>query len=226
MNKFVHSVVKEDMNVLFLDNTAINSNGFFINRLRQILEDNNAIFTRVRTYDEVQRTIATNTFDGAILSGSDETLSAANTKPEYLSKNALVLQSKIPVLGICFGMQVMAVLRGGTICRLREKCTGSRAVHLTRGTLLSTPRRTFIDAHHANRDAVDVVPPGFTVVAYVECGAEDRRKIPAIMENVREKHFGVQFHPEGNPSNDELLVRFLEICAAKGRTDMSLLGSI
>lgn len=110
----------------------------------------------------------------------------------------------LPVLGICYGQQLMAKNLGGEVQKSTEREYGKR--HLgprTPGTLVETLKNDLVWMSHG--DKVTHVPTGFIVTSSTEtCPV-------AAMENLNAKKFGVQFHPEvtHTPDGRELLKTFL-----------------
>ena len=118
-----------------------------------------------------------------------------------------IFELGIPVLGFCYGQQIMAVTLGGTVGHTDAGEYGAAA--LTRrdeGTSLlygETPAEQTVWMSH--RDAVDAVPAGFTVTASTDtCPV-------ASMECSERRLYATQFHPEvrHTPHGDELLKNFL-----------------
>ncbi len=114
----------------------------------------------------------------------------------------------IPVLGICYGMQLMAYLLEGKVTRsnLREygkaKLTLNEEGKLFRG-MVRKGRQTQVWMSHG--DQVKTLPPGFRTVAH------SRNTPVAAMEDDRRKIYGLQFHPEvvHTPQGIHLIRNFL-----------------
>ena len=96
----------------------------------------------------------------------------------------------IPVLGICYGLQLMAHLLGGQVASSSEREYGfARLKILERGGLLRGVKdRGQVWMSHGDR--VEKIPPGFIVT-----GRTANTKV-AVIESLEQKFFGVQFHPE------------------------------
>jgi GMP synthase (glutamine-hydrolysing) len=110
--------------------------------------------------------------------------------------------SGIPLLGICYGQQLMAKSLGGVVVRSESGEYGVRSLDHLAGSLtgLSSP---VVWMSHA--DQVTQVPPGFDVIAQTDtCPV-------AAMENVTARQLAVQFHPEVSHTSagKEVLSRFL-----------------
>ena len=109
----------------------------------------------------------------------------------------------IPVLGICYGQQLMAARLGGKVERAGHREYGLRHVDMTPDSLVGGLTSNEMWMSHG--DQVLEVPPGYRVTATTPtCPI-------AAFENVAEQRYGVQFHPEVTHSKDgkTVLRRFL-----------------
>ena len=95
----------------------------------------------------------------------------------------------VPVLGLCYGMQLMALRAGGRVGRAPGREYGRAAVDVAGGRLLRGlgPTETVWMSHG---DHVETVPEGFTVTARTPNAPV------AAFEDVERGHYGLQFHPE------------------------------
>ncbi len=151
--------------------------------------------------------------NGIILSGGP--LSAyAEEAPSIVEG---LFELGLPVLAICYGMQVMMRHFGGSVIPAGKREYG-HADLLAQGE----PGRLFADffidgCSHvwmSHGDHVDVVAPGFEVVA-----ATSNAPVCAV-QNVSKKLYGVQFHPEVNhtPRGQKMINAFVrEICSCTGK---------
>jgi GMP synthase (glutamine-hydrolysing) len=97
----------------------------------------------------------------------------------------------VPVLGICYGFQAMALALGGTVANTGQREYGRTALTVTRaGSTLfeGTPDEQSVWMSHG--DACTVAPEGFTVTA------SSGRAPVAAFENDEARLYGVQYHPE------------------------------
>jgi GMP synthase (glutamine-hydrolysing) len=123
-----------------------------------------------------------------------------------------ILRLGIPVLGICYGHQLMAAELGGEVARSGTGEFGKTELEAREGSVLFrdlSERQTVWMSH---RDAVVAPPPGFRVAA------ETAGSPVAAMEDLERGLCGVQFHPEvaHTPRGQEILKRFLyEVCGAR-----------
>ena len=121
-----------------------------------------------------------------------------------------ILELGIPILGICYGMQLIGHMLGGEVSTASTGEYGRVAVIPRKQTGLLTKPFTALMSH---RDIVTRLPDDFIVTA-------STNSCPiAAFENSRKKIFGVQFHPESAHTEDghSIIERFLfDICNASG----------
>ncbi|WP_288667867.1 glutamine-hydrolyzing GMP synthase [uncultured Bifidobacterium sp.] len=121
-----------------------------------------------------------------------------------------VFESGVPVLGICYGFQVMAYELGGKVDKaaLGEYGKTSAAIDDADGILADSPAEQTTWMSHGV--AVEQAPAGFEVLAHTE-GAP-----VAAMADESRKLYGVQWHPEvkHSPLGQKLIENFLHRCAA------------
>ena len=117
----------------------------------------------------------------------------------------------VPILGICYGAQLLAQQLGGTVGRGMAGEYGRAELTHTGDSLLLPPEApTTHDVWMSHFDGVTDAPEGFTVTA-TSPGAP-----VAMLENDERKIYGVQFHPEvvHSPYGMNVLARFLHERAA------------
>ncbi|MFA6610419.1 MAG: glutamine-hydrolyzing GMP synthase, partial [Candidatus Omnitrophota bacterium] len=126
------------------------------------------------------------TTKGIILSGGPASVYAKGAP----SCDPRMFTLGIPVLGICYGMQLMAKTLGGTVERANSREYGRATLTVTSHRLLfsSIPKNSTSWMSHG--DKVKRMPKGFTRIAM------SRNTSIASFANFDKKLFGVQFHPE------------------------------
>ena len=140
---------------------------------------------------------------GFILSGGPMSVYAehAPSLPGY------VLESGLPILGLCYGMQVLAYTLGGEVAPASEREYGMAEIQpLVSGSLLDDISTVWM----SHGDRITRMPPGFLALA------KSGNSPIAAMGDFTRKYFAVQFHPEVNhtPNGAALLARFAhDICA-------------
>jgi GMP synthase (glutamine-hydrolysing) len=143
---------------------------------------------------------------GFILSGGPSSVyeAGAPVLPPY------VLASELPVLGICYGMQLITDQLGGRVAPAQAREYGPASIETTRPNPLLPPGSQPVWMSHGDR--IEALPPGFTALA-----ASPNSPF-AAMGDASGRRFGVQFHPEVHhtPGGKEILRRFVvDVCAAE-----------
>jgi GMP synthase (glutamine-hydrolysing) len=150
--------------------------------------------------------------NGLILSGGPSSVFDKNAP---MIDNG-IFSAGIPILGICYGMQLTALLLGGRVQKSREREYGHAVLKLERndasGHLFSgLPETT--QAWMSHGDSVLKAPPGFVPIA-----STDNCRIAAMADKAR-KIYGLQFHPEvaHTLNGQKMLSGFLfKVCGCKG----------
>ena len=171
-------------------------------RVRE-LHVHSEIVSRDITADEVRRRRPR----GLILSGGPASVYADDA---YRGDPGL-LELGIPVLGICYGHQLLADLAGGSVVNTGSAEYGKTLLTVTADSVLLADLPPEQEVWMSHRDLVAEAPPGFQSVAR-SAGAP-----VAAMEDPGRGLYGVQFHPEvlHTPRGTEILARFVhEVCGA------------
>lgn len=165
--------------------------------------------------------------DGVLITGGDDidtrpfgvelhpmakVMDPARQASEFALLRALDARPSVPVLGICLGMQLMGVHRGGRLIQHLDDVIPDAqrhrgdAIHAVRTELGSGPVASW--HHQALADA-----PGFEVIGHSDDGV-----IEAIRDRSRPFFVGVQWHPERTPDQamgDGVIRRFVESARPK-----------
>ncbi|MEE9501132.1 MAG: glutamine-hydrolyzing GMP synthase [Candidatus Aminicenantaceae bacterium] len=144
------------------------------------------VFSEIVPYDFSLARIKKKAPGAIVLSGGPQ--SVYEEGAPHIS--AEIFRLDIPVLGICYGLQLMAHLLGGKVAPSKRKEYGFASLEVTqRGGLLRGVRnRSQVWMSHG--DKVGTLPPGF-ITSGVTANCDT-----AVVENREEALFGVQFHPE------------------------------
>lgn len=118
---------------------------------------------------------------------------------------------QIPILGICYGHQILASMLGGTIESGENKEYGFTKIYCENDTVLFSNLDRSQTVWMSHGDHVSRLPDSCRITAY-----SDSIRI-ASYESKDKKFFGVQFHPEVTHTNNglKMLDRFLSICTEK-----------
>ncbi len=118
----------------------------------------------------------------------------------------------IPVLGICYGMQLMAYLLGGKVYRSKAREYGAADLEIKDSSAVFSGITGAIKVWMSHGDKVEIIPHGFSVPASSANAAN------SAMQDESRKLFGVQFHPEvaHTPVGPRILGNFLfDVCGCK-----------
>lgn len=150
---------------------------------------------------------------GIILSGGPESTTEAGSPraPDY------VFNAGVPVLGVCYGMQTMAMQLGGHVQGSNEREFGYAQVEIVKESALlrdiedaiSPAGKPLLDVWMSHGDKVTAIPSDFVTIASTDTCPF------AIMANEEKRFYGVQFHPEVTHTRQgqRMLERFvLDIC--------------
>ena len=197
--------------ILLIDNTKNLKEAFMTPKLLGCLEKTGVKFMVASTRTDVNIILDTYIKDitGIILSGGPLCLSEELTI-SLINKNiAVVLRLKnIPILGICFGFQLLVASYGGHIVSMDRESKGVKKVQiLSRGSrIFKNIHEEYIAVFQSHKDTVHDVPPHFDITVI------DENNIIQGIENKRLNIWGFQFHPEGLESTTQLIYNFLDIC--------------
>jgi GMP synthase (glutamine-hydrolysing) len=180
-------------------------------RVREI-----GVYCEIHPYDVTEERLLQFNPQGIILSGGPE----STTVDDTLRAPDAIFTLGVPLLGICYGMQALAVQLGGKVEPSDKSEFGYARVKVTgSGSLLADIEDErdgddrFLDVWMSHGDKVTRLPDGFQSMAET-----DNTALAAMCDE--ERHFyGVQFHPEVNhtPRGMEILSRFiLTICGCSG----------
>ncbi len=183
-------------------------------RVRE-LDVHSEIVPRTMTADEV----AASDPIGIILSGGPASVHAEDAyrlDPE-------ILELGVPVLGICYGHQVIAESLGGRVSRTETAEYGRTVINVAEPGVVLADVPDGDQVWMSHRDSVTEVPEGFRPTASSPGAAV------AAMEDAGRRIYGVQFHPEvvHTLHGEDVLRRFLrDGCDAKGDwTNLSIIDS-
>lgn len=145
-----------------------------------------SVFSEIRSCDTPFRKELASKFSALVLSGGP----ASVTDTDAPAFDAKWLESGLPVLGVCYGMQLMAHLGGGRLEAGASREYGPSTLEVVSGNELffNVPTTTTVWMSHGDR--VVALPKGFTSMAS-SAGAPF-----AAAGNPEKRQYAVQFHPE------------------------------
>lgn len=178
---------------------------------RRVRENN--VYAEVLPYTTPIEQIRAAGYKGIIFTGGPNSVYKAES-PHY---DPAILTLGVPVLGICYGAQLIAYMAGGVIASAPVSEYGPVELHVEPGVLFED-----IPAHSScymsHTDYIETVPAGYTVTARTaDCPC-------AAMEDRAHQIYAVQFHPEVTHTEygKQMLRNFLfRVCGCKGDWIMS-----
>ena len=153
---------------------------------------------------------------GIIFSGGPSTVN----KKKFQSVPKEIFKQKIPILGICYGLQLIAKLFGGKIKSSNKSGEFGRSFLFKKKSSLLT--KNFFNSSKfvwmSHEDSVVKLPKNFKVVA------STKESKLTIIENTKNKIYGVQFHPEVTHTDNgrQIFKNFLfHICKIKKKWNIT-----
>ena len=147
------------------------------------------VFSEIISHKKIKLKDIDKTTKGIILSGGPLNVYQMN---KY-SFDKKIIDLNIPILGICFGHQILSKLNGGRVKQSKHREFGLANIFKKNDSLLT---KNFFNKYNSKKvwmshaDQVSKLPKNFKVIA-----ASVNSKF-AIVENKIKKFYGVQFHPE------------------------------
>lgn len=174
---------------------------------RRVREQN--VYAEILPYTVSLDRICEGNYKGIIFTGGPNSVYDEKS-PHYSCE---ILSLGIPVLGICYGAQLMAFMLDGKVETAPLSEYGKTEIELSSASKLFnnvTPNTTCWMSH---TDFISVAPSGFAVTAHTkDCPV-------AAMENQEKGYYAVQFHPEvmHTPQGSVMLRNFIyDVCGCSG----------
>ena len=157
-----------------------------------------------KKYSEVGNIYDSNTsYDKVILSGRRK-----NSKEINIVNSKIIrycFQTDKPILGICYGAEIIALTFGGSIYRMDDHVQGTITVNILKPNSL-IPDRTSVNVYESHRYSVAKLPKDF-----VSIGSSSLCKYE-IFSHLKKRIYGTQFHPEKSDRDGfALLSKFLQL---------------
>ncbi len=169
------------------------------------------VFSEIISHKKIKFTDINNSIKGIILSGGPLNVYQIN---KYSFDNRII-ENQIPILGICFGHQILSKLNGGRVKNSKFREFGLASIYKKKNSLLIKKifgNKKKINVWMSHADQVSKLPKNFNVIA------SSKNSKFAIVENKLKKFYGVQFHPEVTHTENgkKLISNFIfSICKIK-----------
>ncbi len=147
------------------------------------------IFSEIISHKKIKSKDINYSVKGVILSGGPLNVYQIN---KY-SFDKKIIQKEVPVLGICFGHQIISKLNGGKVKQSKYREFGLANISKKNNSLLIKnlfKKKKLIKVWMSHADQVSKLPKNFKVIA-----SSENSKF-AVVENKLKNYYGVQFHPE------------------------------
>lgn len=182
---------------------VINNESIFIKRLIKCIENLSSkkckFVTEVVHFSKISNSMDIKEFSGIVLSGGPHD---THGNKEMDPERELIKTAKIPIFGICFGMQLISMMNQGKIKPLPKERHGINKIRM----LPSSREDTIFDGipeeftvMKTHKWAITRVGKGLKVLCEGEDGIE-------IIKHRGKKIYGVEFHPEAGPRNHGTLI--------------------
>ena len=172
-------------------------------RIREI-----GVYCQIAPFDATESLFQSINARGYVLSGGPESVTQSVT-PRIPQ---IVFDSRKPILGICYGMQAMALQLGGSVNSSTNREFGFARVDSIQSNPLLDGFGGSLNVWMSHGDKVSELPDGFQATA-----STDASPIAVMMDSNR-RYFGLQFHPEVSHTEQgtTILDRFItEVCGCE-----------
>jgi GMP synthase (glutamine-hydrolysing) len=169
----------------------------------------NKVFCEIVPFNQDIKNFKNKNLKGIVLSGGPA--SVFDPGAPFCGKE--VFELGVPILGICYGLQLIGKLFGGEVERSHKREYGKAIIHIDKHEDLFSEVKGNTVVWMSHGDHLSKLPPGYEVLSHTE-------NIPfAAIGNGEKKIFGLQFHPEVAHTEEgkKILQNFLfRICQCEG----------
>lgn len=180
---------------------------------RRIRECN--VYSRIFHYSTPAEELRREGVCGIILSGGPSSVFS----PKAPLPDKSLFELGVPVLGICYGLQLMGHLLGGEVAHSNQREYGHGTLTLNSdGCPLFKGLPSSFKVWNSHGDKLNCLPPGYRAVARTENSEY------AAIEDVKRKFYGIQFHPEvfHTEHGVEIIRNYLfDVCGCTGDWSMA-----
>lgn len=167
------------------------------------------VYCELLPHDATRDEITRLNLCGIILSGGPNSV----YDPGAPALSDFLLELGVPILGICYGMQLLAHHLGGRVEKSARREYGHAMLHIDRAEMLLSNLDSPISVWMSHGDHVTALPPDFVTLAHSETC------VHAAIAHPARQIYALQFHPEvaHTPQGLDILRHFLyDVCACRG----------
>ena len=178
-----------------------------VTRLESCFEGNGAAAESI-DWSEVSAS-KFDSFDGVALSGSPEMMTEKKTQAKFADETRAILDTHAPVLGVCFGHQLMAHAFGAPVVKDRQHVLKMVKTSILAEDALFEDLPKSLTLLESRYEVVGAMPKGFSLLA------KSATTEIAAMKHGSRPLYGVQFHPERytieNPEGNKVIGNFVSL---------------
>ena len=177
-----------------------------------------SVYCEILTLKDLKKKNIFQNAKGIILSGGPSTV----TKSSFPKIHINIFNLNIPILGICYGLQLIAKHFKGTIkANIKKREFGRVILFKEKNSLLTDNffNKNKSTVWMSHQDSVYKIPKGFSKIA------STAQSVTTIIENKKRKIYGIQFHPEVTHTNNGNIIfkNFIfNICKVKKQWKLKL----
>ena len=182
------------MKVLVIDNGTT-----LLNKLKKLIPDS---IQSIKSYNNIH-TNEEEDFDLVVLSGGS-ICSVEGNEDRFHKEIKLIKNANKPLIGICFGCELIVEAFGGSLKKMPIKENGIKEIRITVNDLY---KKSKINVYESHEWAIDRLPQNFNILA-------ESRNGPEIIKHTDLPIYGFQFHPENlveESDGDEIFLGLLKI---------------
>lgn len=168
----------------------INNHTKHISELETLFPDSTVI-----NKEDLSENITLDSFDLLVISGGSGVPTVQQHKDYYALEEKLVLESTIPVIGICLGSEIIIDAFGGELTDISTLHKGDMTLAVTDQSLKNSLGTNNITVYEAHCISVKKLPDNFIAYAHSDHGIE-------LFKHISRPIIGIQFHPEVGKHDD------------------------
>lgn len=185
--------------ILIIDNTLNHKTAMYFPLLMDVVRSFKGVRHKVvRTNDELKK-IPLDKISSVIISGSPLMVTQGSFVPyldQFILNVSAILQCNVPIIGICFGCQLINVMFGGTLKKLRQPfCKDTNMM----------PYNT--NVRFCLSYVIKEVSPDFKVLGHAMVR---NHFVPCYIKHRKREIYGCLFHPEHHKETHHFLLNFLQ----------------